>query len=1031
MILSDISIRRPVLATVMSLMVVLVGMVSYTRLTVREYPNIDPPVVTVQTNYRGASAEIIESQVTQVIEDSLAGIDGIDLLTSISRPETSQITVRFKLSRVADQAANDVRDRVSRVRRFLPDEVDEPVVQKTEADAQPIIYLAFSSDRHSSLEITDYADRNVKDRLQTLPGVAEVRIFGERRYAMRIWLDPKRLAAFNLMPQDVEEALRRQNVEVPAGRIEGRQREFTVLSETDLRTPEQFNNLVLRQSQGYLVRLADIGRAEIGAQDERRVVRFNGRSSIALGVVKQATANPLDVSREVRGALVAVQVDLPPGMRVAVAYDTSVFIQESIKNVYRAIGEAIVLVVLIIFIALRSFRAMVIPVVTIPVALIAACAIMAALGFTINTLTLLALVLAIGLVVDDAIVMLENIFRNVESGMPARRAAFVGSREIGFAVISMTLTLIAVYAPVGFISGSTGRLFTEFAWALAGAVVVSGFVALTLTPMMCSKLLHHQARHNLAYRIIEGGLKLLTDGYKALLGRALSARPLVILIGLAVAGTSGWLFHSLNAELAPIEDRGTVVGMGLAPEGATVAYTDRYAHTMEGIYAEVPEVQQYFVVTGFPVVTQIISFLRLKPWNERTRSQQQVVQQLRGNLFGIPGVLAFPINPPSLGQSFVSKPVQFVIQTTHPYRELEKVVNELMAAARRNPGLLNVDVDLRLNTPQLALAVDRSKAADLGISVETVGRTLETLLGGRQVTRFKREGKQYDVMVQVEPADRTNPADVEGIFVRARDGQMVSLANLVTVTETVAPKELNHFNQLRSATITTNLAEGYTLGQALAFMEATARSVLPASAKTDFAGESREFRESSTSLYFIFVMALIFIYLVLSAQFESFADPFVIMLTVPLSVTGALLALHLAGGTMNIYSQVGIITLIGLITKHGILIVEFSNQLRARGLALREAVIEAAVLRLRPILMTTGAMVLGATPLAVAAGAGAESRQAIGVVIVGGLLVGTAFTLFVIPAVYTLIAARRRAPTAVDAAGSGRAATSSDSPLSD
>ncbi|WP_088345759.1 MULTISPECIES: efflux RND transporter permease subunit [Rhodomicrobium] len=1004
MSISDVSIRRPVFATVMSLIVVLLGLVSYQRLTVREYPNIDPPVVTVQTEYRGAGAEIVETQVTQVLEDSLSGIEGIDFITSINRQEQSQISVRFKLNRDPDSAAADVRDRVGRVRGRLPDEIEEPVIQKVEADAQPVIYLAFSSDRHSALEITDYADRFVKDQLQTLTGVTEVRIFGERRYSMRIWLDPERLAAYALTPQDVEDALRRQNVEVPGGRVESSAREFTVLSETDLRTAQQFNNLVLKETGGYLVRLSDVGRAELGALDERRIVRFNGQSAVAMGVVKQATANPLDVSKEVRAELPAIVKSLPEGMKVEVAYDRSVFIAESVKNVYHTIAEAVVLVVLIIFFFLRSLRATLIPLVTIPVSLIGAFALMYVLNFSINTLTLLSLVLAIGLVVDDAIVMLENIFRHVEEGMSPKQAAFVGAREIGFPVIAMTLTLVAVYVPIGFMAGTTGRLFTEFAWTLAGAVLVSGFVALSLTPMMCSKLLKEHQSHGRLYNAIEWILQKLTGGYRALLGAALKVRPLVLLIGLGVAGSSWFFVQMLKSELAPYEDQGTIVSIFTAPEGSTIDYTDRYAKQLEAIFAKTGDLASYFVVSGNPVVSQGISFARMVPWAERKRTQFAIGEELKPQLQNVPGVTAFPSNPPPLGQSVRNKPVSFVIQTTQSYDKLQTLQDAVLAKARTYPGFTDLDTDLKLNTPQLNIKVDREKAADLGVQVETLGRTLETLLGGRQVTRFKREGEQYDVIVQVANIDRRNPEDLRRIYARSSHGAMVPLSNLIEIRETVAPKELNHFNQLRAATITAHLTAGYTVGDGLTFLENAAQEVLQGQAQIDYSGLSREFKESTSDIYITFILALAFIYLVLSAQFESFRDPVIIMLTVPLSMTGALAALWWSGGTLNIYSQVGLVTLIGLITKHGILIVEFSNQLRAAGKPLREAVVESATLRLRPILMTTGAMVLGAVPLAIATGAGAESRQDIGWVIVGGLLVGTFFTLFVIPVVYSYLA---------------------------
>jgi len=1029
MVLSDISIRRPVLATVMSLALMLIGIVSYQRLSVREYPKIDEPVVTVETTYKGASAEIIESQVTQPLEDSLAGIEGIDVMSSISRQEKSQITVRFRLDRNVDVAASDVRDRVGRVRNLLPNEIDEPVIAKVEADAQPIIYLAFSSDeRHSPLDVTDFADRYVKDRLQNLPGVAQVRIFGERRFSMRVWLDPQRMAAYRITPQDVEGALRKQNVEIPAGRVESKAREFTVVSETDLRTPAQFEDLILRDVDGYLVRLKDVGRAELGPLDERVSARFNGRGAVAIGVVKQSTANPLDVSKAVQGAFPAIRAALPDGMSVDVGYDSSVFIAKSIDAVFSTIFEAIVLVVLVIFFFLRSFRATLVPLVTIPVSLVGGFALMYLFGFSINTLTLLSMVLAIGLVVDDAIVMLENIFRHIEEGMPPFQAALQGSREIGFAVIAMTITLAAVYAPIGFMTGRTGRLFTEFALTLAGAVIVSGFVALTLSPMMCSKLLRHETKHNWFYNVIERFLEGMTNGYRWLLRLSLKARPLVLLIGILVAGASWTLFTSLRSELAPVEDRGTIVGIAVAPEGSTLDYTQRYATMMEGLFRQVPVLEKFFVVVGFPVVNQGIAFVRLVDWDDRDVKQQAITAQLFPKMFGIPGILAFVTNPPSLGQSPIDKPVNFVIQTSLPHAELQKLVDAMLAEARKNPGITNLDTDLKLNKPELRISIDRDKAADLGIDVDTVGRTLETFLGGRQVTRFKKEGKQYDVMVQVANVDRRNPDDIASIYVRGTPsaaavaagqtmGPMVSLANLVKIEERVAPKELNHFNKLRSATITATLAPGYALGEALAYLQNAADRVLPASAQTDYAGQSREFRESATGLYFVFVLALAFIYLVLAAQFESFIDPFVIMLTVPLSMTGALAALLYTGATMNVYSQIGLVTLVGLITKHGILIVEFANQLQRTGVNIRKAVEDAAVLRLRPILMTTGAMVLGAVPLAMAHGAGAESRQAIGAVIVGGMMLGTLLTLFVVPTVYSYIAKKAPFPAEDDSHG--------------
>jgi multidrug efflux pump len=1007
MTLSELCIRRPVFATVLSLVVILIGVVSFSRLTVREYPNIDRPVVLVETIWRGASAQVLESQVTRVLEESIAGIEGIDYIRSITRQERSLVVVQFQLTRNQDTAAADVRDRVGRVRGRLPDEIDEPIISKSEADAQPIMYLAFSSDRHSQLEITDFADRVVKDRLQSITGVAEARIFGERRYAMRIWLDAARLAAYNMTPQDVENALRSQNVEVPAGRIESRDVEFTVLSETDLRLPDQFGAIIVRDVSGYPVRIRDLGRVELGPVDERVAVRFKSKSAVSLGIVKQAVANPLDISRNVREELPHIREVLPDGMQVEVAYDTSVFIQASINSVYRTIGEAVLLVVIVVFLFLRNVRATLIPIVTIPASLMGGFAIMYALGFSVNTLTLLAMVLAIGLVVDDAIVVLENIYRHIEEGMKPMAAAFQGIREIGFAVIAMTLTLAAVYAPIGFMSGTTGRLFTEFAWALAGSVVISGFVALTLSPMMCSRLLKHQERHGFLYNLVERFLIGLTNGYRSVLAIVLRTRIVVIVVGVAVAASSYFIFKTIKPELSPVEDRGTIVATFIGPEGATINFMDRYARQMEGILKEIPEAQAYFVVSGRPTLSQGISFTRLAHWDDRDRKQQVIVEELKPKMAQLAGVRAFPNNPPSLGQNAGSKPVWIAIQASVPPAEMSRLVEAILLEAEKSPALANIETRLKLNVPEIKVAVNRDKASNVGAQVETIGRTLETMLGGRQVTRFKQNGKQYDVIVQIGDVDRTNPDDLSKIYVRGSTGQMIQLSNLVDIRESVAPRELIRMGQIAAADINANVGSGYSQGEALDALEAAARKILPASAQIDYLGESREYKQASGDIYFTFVLALLFIYLVLSAQFESFIDPLIIMLTVPLSMTGALLALKMGGGTMNIYSQVGLVTLVGLITKHGILIVEFSNQLQEQGRSRVDAVIEASALRLRPILMTTAAMVLGALPLATAVGAGAESRNQIGLVIVGGLLLGTFLTLFVVPTAYTMLARDR------------------------
>ena len=1007
--LSETSIRRPVLACVMSLLLVLVGLVSFKQLSLREYPRIDEPLVNVSTRLTGASSEVIESQVTKPLEDSIAGIDGVDIMTSVSRTEQSQITVRFKLSKSPDTAAAEVRDRVARVRGRLPDAVDEPVIAKVEADATPTIWLAYTSETMSTLELTDLINRVVKPRLQTVPGVADVQMGGDRRYAMRVWIDPDKLAAYRLTVQDVEDALRRQNLEVPAGRIESQQREFSVTARTDINTVAQFNAVALKTVNGYTVRLQDVARIEEAAANERSRVRLNGVPSISTGVIRNATANPLEVSEGVRALMPQIQRDLPDSVTVVQANDNSVFIDRSIKSVYRTVAEAVVLVALVVFVFLRTVRASIIPLITIPVSLVGAFALIALAGFTVNTLTLLALVLAIGLVVDDAIVVLENIYRHVESGMEPFQAAIKGVREISFAVVAMTLTLAAVFAPLAFTPGRTGRLFGEFALTLAGAVLVSGFVALTLTPMMCSKLLRHNPKPNRFDRVMESGLTRLAAAYASALRWVLTQRWIVVLVMLASAGGSAALYLTAKSELAPMEDRGVIAMPIRAPDGATLQYTARYLDALENITAQYPEFDRRFLFMGGGQVSSAFGVLRTVDWSERSVTTQELARRLLPQFMALPGISVFPVTPPSLGQGFRSRALDYVIVSGDTYQNMSRAAQTMLTEMQKNPGIVQPDMDLQLNKPEIFIDVDRARAADMGVSVESVARTVETMLGSRAVTRYKRDAEQYDVLVQTTADGRATPADIDKLFVRGRGETMVPLSSLVKVRESVSPRELNHFNQRRSVALSANLAPGYSLGEALQFMDATAARVLPQGYATELNGISREFRASAGSLSVVFVLALLFIFLVLAAQFESFIDPFVILLAVPLSMVGALGAMHLSGGTLNVFSQIGLITLVGLITKHGILIVEFSNQLRQQGSGTIEAVVEAASLRLRPILMTTGAMVLGALPLALASGAGAESRQQIGWIIVGGMSVGTLLTIFVVPTVYTLFA-RKKVP---------------------
>ncbi|HRM81493.1 MAG TPA: efflux RND transporter permease subunit [Acidovorax temperans] len=1024
--LAEISIRRPVFATVLSLLVLLVGAVSFTRLTVREYPKIDEPVVTVSVRYAGASAEVIESQVTKPLEDSIAGIDAVDVITSISRAEQSQISVRFRLEKDADNAAAEVRDRTARVRNRLPDAVDEPVIAKVEADASPVMWLAFSSDTRSPLEINDLLNRIVKPRLQTVTGVADVPIYGERRYAMRIWLDPERMAGYRLTTQDVEDAIRRNNLELPAGRIESQQREFSVTSQTELARPAQFSDIVIRTVNGFPVRMRDVARVEESAASDRSRVRLNGRDAISMGVIRQATANPLELSAGVRAMLPTLKADLPADITIDIANDNSVFIDRSVKSVYQTIAEAVVLVALVIFVFLRTLRASIIPIITIPVSLVGTFALMALAGFSINTLTLLALVLAIGLVVDDAIVMLENIYRHIEEGLDPFSAAIKGAKEIGFAIVAMTLTLVAVYAPLAFTPGRTGRLFVEFALALAGAVVVSGFVALTLSPMMCSLLLKHNPKPNWFDRSMERWLTAMSDAYGRLLrwvvtarwggggglrGALFQGRWLVVGVMLASAVGLALVYPKMKQELSPLEDRGTILVNVTAPDGATLDYTNRYALELEKIGRDYPEFDRIFANIGNPTVAQGSVIYRTVDWEQRERSTLDMARELQPKVGALPGVNAFLITPPSLGQGFRSRPLTYVIQTSDSYENLNAVTRQMLAEMAKNPGIIAPDADLRLNKPELRISVNRERAADLGVGVDVVARAIETMLGGRTVTRYKRDAEQYDVIVQTEARGRTTPENIDSIYVRGRNDAMIPLSSLVNVKESVSPRELNHFGQRRSVTITANLSPDYSLGEALKFMDDTAAKVLKPGYTTDLNGTSREFKSSQGALGVVFLLALVFIFLVLAAQFESFIDPLVIMVSVPLSMIGALLALQWSGGSLNVYSQIGLITLVGLITKHGILIVEFTNQLREEGMEMVDALVKASAQRLRPILMTTGAMVLGAVPLALATGAGAETRSQIGWVIVGGMSLGTLLTIFVVPTMYTLFA-RKAVPGA-------------------
>ena len=991
----------------MTLVLVLFGLLSFTRLPVRQFPDINAPFVSIQTVYPGASARLVESDVTTVLEEALSGVESVKTFTSASREEISVITLEFELTRDLDDAANDVRDRVFGARRWLPVGIDEPMVSKARADAQAIVWLSLYSDRATELELTDYAERHIKDRLAATPGVAAVWIWGARHYAMRIWLDADRLTSRGLTVQDVEAALRSQNVAIPSGRIESHRLEFSVRTRGELQTAEQFNQLIVTSRDGYPIRLEDIGHAEIGAEDDRKLVRLNGIPTVGIGVVKQSKANTLAVARAAKETFAEIQPTLPDGMTLTMASDSSTYIERSIHEVYIAMAISMTLVVLVIVLFLGSARATLIPTVAIPTSIVSTFLVMDLFGYSINILTLLGLVLAVGLVVDDAIVMLENIHRRIERGQAPFRAAMDGSREIGFAVLATTVSLVAVFIPLIFLKGATIRLFSELAIAVGGAVLISGFIALTLTPMMSARWLRVAATHVrptprwIAW--LSYGFTRVVDLYRAGLRRMLQATSMALLVIAALLIAGAVLFATAPSELAPMEDSGAFMVTITAPEGTTIRYTDHYVRQIESLFADIPEVRSYltWVATGTKptLVTRAGIWINLTDWDHRVRTQQEIVAELAPKLAQIAGISAFAINPPAFEQAGTKAPIQFVIGAGS-YESLEQAVTLMLDRMKTSPIITNAQSDLSLNKPELDIHVHRNKAADLGVSVADVGRTLETLLGGRMVTTFARDGRDYPVMVKILDRDRVKPSDIGALYVRGNKGELVQLNNLVTVTETVVPSELYHTDKMRSATITAGLAPGYTLGEALTFLERAARDLLPPGVRVSYGGESRELKEAAGTLATTFVLAFLVIYLVLAAQFESFVYPCIILFSVPPAVVGALLMLRIFGGSLNLYSQIGLIMLVGLVSKNAILIVDFANQLRTRGMAVSEAVVEASALRLRPILMTTLATILGAVPLALASGPGAAGRRQIGYVIVGGMIMSTLFTLFIVPAVY-------------------------------
>ena len=1016
--ISDFCIKRPVFAAVLSMLLIVLGLASLLRLSVRELPDVDSAVVTVSTMYTGAAPEIVDTDITEVIEGAVAGVAGVKTIRSSSRRGRGWTSIEFEPGRNIDEAANDVRDAVARVRVDLPDEVEEPQVTKSDDDDDPVIRVSVTSDRMRPAEITDYVERLVVDRLSTLEGVSQVEIFGERRYAIRVWLDRRAMAARQLTVDDVEEALRRNNVELPAGELKSTMRQFTVRAQSRLAGVEQFENIMIERIDGYPIRLADIARIERGVEDDESIVRSDGREAVGLGVIRQSQANTIAISNRVREQVELMQPTLPEGMEIRISSDDAVFIKESIKEVVRALGIAVVLVVLVIFAFLASVRATAVPAVTIPVAVIGAFIGIYAFGFSINVLTLLALILAIGIVVDDAIVVLENIQRRIELGESPLVAGVLGTRQVTFAVIATSLTLIAVFVPLSFLEGQVGRLFTEFGVVLAAAVAISMLVSLTLCPALSTKLLKGRKGRGAAADLIERGLSAATRGYRALLARCLDAPVLVLLVALAIGAGSFGLYRILPQELTPTEDRGVFFIPSTAPQGATVGYTDAEVRQVEAIVRPLMdsgEADRIFAIAGRRgQANQAFVVVRLVDWSERERAQQEIVGSLIPQLSGLAGIRAFPSSPAGLGLRGSGTPLQVVVGGPD-YERIKEWSDAIVQRAEENPGLLNVDTDFEVNQPQLDVLIDRPKADDLGIGVEAIGITLQTMLASREITTYVDRGREYPVIVQARAEDRRTPTDLANIFVRSGNGdELVPLTALVRLEEGAAAPELRRYDRLPSITIEASLADGYDLGSAIRFMEEVAAETLPPEAKLGFAGQSKEFLETSGGVALTFALALLIVFLVLAAQFESFMHPLIIMLTVPLGLTGALLSLWLTGNSLNVYSQVGIILLVGLMAKNGILIVEFANQLRDEGRSIRDAVLEASAIRLRPIVMTVVSTILGAVPLVLATGAGAESRAAIGIVVIGGLGIASLLTLFVTPVLYDLLAPFTRPANAIE-----------------
>ena len=1002
--ISELSIKRPVLSTVMTLIILLFGFIGYNSLGVREYPSVDNPIISVSCSYPGANADVIENQITEPLEQNINGIPGIRSLSSTSSQGSCRITVEFELSVDLETAANDVRDKVSRAQRYLPRDCDPPTVSKADADATPILMVTIGSDKRSLLEISEIADLTVKEQLQTIPDVSSVEIWGEKKYSMRLWIDPIKMAGYGITPMDVKNAVDKENVELPSGSIEGNTIELSIRTLGLMHTAEEFNNLIIKEENNRIIRFSDIGRAELEARDLKSYMKMNGVPMIGIVVIPQPGANHIDIANEVYKRMETMKKDLPEDVTYQYSFDNTKFIRASINEVKTTVYEAFILVIIIIFLFLRDWRVTLVPCIVIPVSLIGAFFVMYLAGFSINVLSMLAVVLSVGLVVDDAIVMTENIYIRIERGMSPKEAGIEGSKEIFFAVISTTITLLAVFFPIVFMEGTTGRLFREFSIVVSGSVIISSFAALTFTPMLATKLLKKRQEKNWFYRKTEPFFEGLNNGYCKLLDIFLKKRMWAWVITAVTLMVIFYLWNAIPSEMAPMEDRSRITIRTTGPEGVTYEYMRDYA---EDITATADSIMP----DAEAITTRVFSGsgniqITLKDLNDRDYSQMEVAEKLSKVVQKKTKARAFVQQQSTFGGRRGGMPIQYVIQATN-IEKLEKILPIFMAKVYENPVFQMADVNLKFSKPEARISINRDKANVMGVNTRDIAQTLQYGLSGQRMGYFYMNGKQYEILGEINRQQRNKPVDLKSIYIRSKNGDMIQMDNLIELDEGIAPPQLYRYNRFVSATVSAGLAEGKTIGEGLDEMDKIAAEVLDETFRTALTGESKEYRESSSSLMFAFILALVLIYLILAAQFESFKDPFVIMLTVPLAVSGALIFMHFNGQTMNIYSQIGIIMLIGLVAKNGILIVEFANQKQETGIDKLTAIREASIQRLRPILMTSVSTILGLVPLAFATGEGANGRIAMGISVVGGMLISTLLTMFIVPAVYTYVSTNR------------------------